>query len=184
MSDPTPAWGHAGGFLDLSPPRPLVGAEAVADRLMILDRLHRYAWGYDERRADLLRECFWEDGVWEGDVMGRTPIGPFEGVERIVSWLADFWPVQRDQRRHMFLTPVVEDQEPASATVVSYMQLLGASDASVRLETTAFYRVRMRKAEGLWRIAHLFAGFDAPFWPGKVEELSPRARTRHGIAES
>ena len=34
---------------------------------------------------------------------------------------------------------------------------------------------------GHWRIGRLLGGFDAPFWPGKVEDLGERGRRRHGL---
>ena len=186
MSDarlqPVPAWGHGAGFLALGPGAPADDAAAVADRLAILERLHRYGWTYDERRADLLGDCFAENGVWAGNVMGEVAIGPFEGRGEIVRWLTGFWPHQRDQRRHMFLNAVIEEQDADRARALSYLLLFGAKRASARLETSAFYRVDLRKEDDAeWRITHMFAGFDAPFWPGALEQLSPRARERHGI---
>jgi hypothetical protein len=178
---PVPAWGHGGGFLSLGGGAPLDDQAALADRLLILERLHRYSWCYDERRPELLGDCFTEDGVWEGNVMGEVAIGPFSGRREVVAWLSEFWPHQRDQRRHMFLNAVVEEQSSDRARALAYLLLFGAKRASVRLETSAFYRVDLLKQAGGWRISHMFAGFDAPFWPGALDELSPRARARHGI---
>lgn len=178
---PVPAWGHGEGFLSLGAGAPVDGAVRVVDRLAIVDRLHRYCWSYDERRAEQLRDCFTQDGVWEGNVMGEIPIGPFTGVDEIVRWLTEFWPHQRDQRRHMFVNTIVEDQQDETATALAYLLLFGARNAAVRLETTAFYRLALRKEGEQWRLAHLFAGFDAPFWPGALAELTERARRRHGI---
>jgi hypothetical protein len=177
---PAPAWAHAHGFLDLVEATPVDPARA-ADRLLIVERVHRYCWSYDERRLELLRACFTDDGVWEGDVMGEIAIGPFVGVSEIGRWMSEFWPHQRDQRRHMILNAVVLDQQLEEASVVAYLLLMSAKAAAVRVETMGFYRMRMRKADGIWRIQHLFAGFDAPFWPGQLAELNSRARARHGI---
>lgn len=156
-------------------------AADATDRILIVERVHRYCWSYDERRLELLRACFTDDGIWEGDVMGEIGIGPFVGADEIGRWMSEFWPHQRDQRRHMILNSVVLDQSPAEASVISYLLLMSAKNAAVRVETMGFYRMRMLKADGNWRIEHLFAGFDAPFWPGQLEELSGTARTRHGI---
>jgi SnoaL-like protein len=178
---PVPAWAHGNGFLELAEAEPLSDPAQVADRLLIVERVHRYCWSYDERRLELLRDCFTPDGIWEGNVMGEIPIGPFVGAEEITRWMTEFWPVQRDQRRHMILNAIMLEQGPEEATALTYLLLTGAKDSSVRVETTGFYRTRMRKDGGRWRIAHLFAGFDAPFWPGKLEQLSERGRARHGI---
>ena len=182
VSHPRPAWGHADGFLALTEATPL-DAEAAADRLLIVERVHRYCWSYDERQLDLLEACFTEDGVWEGNVMGQIVIGPFEGSPAIRTWMSEFWPHQRDQRRHMIVNPVVLEQSEDEALTIAYILLMSSKDAQVKLETMGFYRMRMRKLDGLWRIAHLFGGFDAPFWPGQLAELSERGRARHGITE-
>jgi hypothetical protein len=177
---PQPAWGRAAGLVELPEARPVDLSEA-ADRQLIVERASRYCWSYDERDLERLEACFTEDGVWEGSVMGRIAIGPFEGSAAVGRWMAGFWPYQHDQRRHMIVNPVVLEQGPEEALLVAYILLMSAKDAQVRLETMGFYRMRMRKEDGLWRIGHLFAGFDAPFWPGALEELSEKGRARHGI---
>lgn len=171
---PAPAWASSAGVLD-----PLAQSGLGSP----LDVVHRYCWSYDERRAEALRDCFAEDGVWEGLVMGEIPIGPFAGGATILEWLTRFWPHQHDQRRHMIVNPLVVEDGPGEATVLAYLLLMSARDSAAKLETTGFYRVRVRHEEDRWRIVHLFGGFDAPFWPGKLEQLSERGRRRHGIRE-
>jgi hypothetical protein len=115
--------------------------------------------------------------------MGQIVIGPFVGSSEVGRWMSEFWPHQRDQRRHMIVNPVVLEQGPATATIVAYILLMSSNNAQVRVETMGFYKMRMEKLDAVWRIQHLFAGFDAPFWPGQLDELSERGRTRHGISE-
>jgi len=177
---PPPAWAYAGGHLEIGPGA-LEGDPA--DRQQILERIHRYCLGYDERRLDLLLDCFTEDAVWEGTVMGETRVGPIAGRPAIGDWLSGFWEVQRDQRRHMILNGIVEEQSVDTATACTYLLLLSARDAHVSLETMGFYRYTVEREDGAWRIRHLFAGFDAPFWPGKLKDLSEKGRRRHGVFE-
>jgi hypothetical protein len=141
----------------------------------------RYCWAYDERRRDLLEGCFIEDAAWEGSVGGSQAVGPIRGRDSILEWLAGFWPHQHDQRRHMLMNPLVERRSEGEAEVHAYLLLVSARDQSVSLETTGFYRVSVVREDGRWRIRHLFAGFDAPFWPGRLEQLSARGRRRHGL---
>lgn len=178
-----PAWAHRNGLLSLGLPCAPTDARAIADRLLCCECIARYCWGYDERRPDALAACFTENAVWEGNVLGRIPIGPFEGRERIMKWLTNFWPYQHDQRRHMLMNTVVEEQAQDTAVTLSYLQLLGSNGKMVALETTGFYRVRYHRTGPGWQIAHLYAGFDAPFWPGDLETMSARGRARHGIVE-
>ncbi|GGY91928.1 nuclear transport factor 2 family protein [Novosphingobium colocasiae] len=182
-SDPVPAWAHRTGLLALGPALPAKGDAGALDRHLICERIARYCWAYDERQEDLLADCFTEDGIWEGNVLGKIPIGPFEGREKVRQWLAGFWPHQHDQRRHMILNTLVEAQDADTATTLSYLLLMGADGTAVKLETTGFYRVHYRKEGETWRIARLTAGFDAPFWPGSIETMSDRGRARHGVAK-
>lgn len=178
---PLPAWGHGSGLIRLgeavAPSDPI----ACADRLLFSERLARYCWSYDERRADLLGACFTEDGIWEGNVLGRFPIGPFAGRERIVTWLSEFWPHQKDQRRHMLLNTLVEAQTPTTAVTLSYLILMSSKGEHPSIETIGFYRTEQAKEGEQWLIHRLTAGFDAPFWPGDEKKMSPKGRARHGL---
>lgn len=178
-----PAWAHKAGMLSLRDASAPADAAATADRLLFSERIARYCWAYDERQLDRLAACFTEDAVWEGNVIGKIPVGPFAGRDAICNWLSEFWPHQRDQRRHMILNTIVEEQTPDSAVTWSYLLLMGSTGREVSVETTGFYRVHYRRIGQDWLIARLVAGFDAPFWPRSLDKLSPRAKARHGVAE-
>jgi hypothetical protein len=176
-----PAWGHRCGMLSLGEAVIPADARAVADRSLFSERIARYCWAYDERQLDLLADCFTEDGVWEGNVLGEIPVGPFTGRPAIRKWLSEFWPHQRDQRRHMILNTIVESQSEDAASTLSYLLLMSSDGERPKLETTGFYRVDYRREGDAWRISRLTAGFDAPFWPGNIKTMSERGRARHGV---
>lgn len=178
---PLPAWAHSCGILRLSALAPETSGSDMADRFAITERIARYCWSYDERQIDQLRACFTEDAIWEGSVLGQVKIGPFTGKDHIVAWLSDFWPHQKDQRRHMLVNTIVEELSDDQAVTLSYLLLMASSGDCVSLETTGFYRTTYRKTGADWKISRLTAGFDKPFWPGKLEKLSNRARARHGV---
>ncbi|MBT8447370.1 MAG: nuclear transport factor 2 family protein [Gammaproteobacteria bacterium] len=183
-ADALPAWGHRHGLLDLGA-EPAPGAatpELLLDRQLIGERALRYCWYYDERRLELLADCFCEDAVWEGLVMGIVSIGPFEGREKIAGWLSEFWPHQHDQRRHMVLNTIVQSHTAEYAETCSYILLSSANMKRVSVETTGFYRLHLARETDAWRIKRFTAGFDFPFWPGALEELSERGKARHGIS--
>jgi hypothetical protein len=180
---PIPAWAHAAGLLELGPAVRMDGPDAAMDRALISERIARYCWAYDERRLDHLAECFTEDAVWEGNVLGRIPIGPFVGREVIVRWLSEFWPHQHDQRRHMLLNTIVQEQTAETAATFSYLLLMASTGAVASIETIGFYRTAYRRKGGHWYIARLSAGFDKPFWPGELEKMSLTGRARHGVTE-
>lgn len=116
-------------------------------------------------------------------MLGQVSIGPFEGREAIVDWLGKFWPHQRDQRRHMLLNTIVEEQTDVTAITLSYLLLMASTGEVVSMESMGFYRTVYRRQDLDWQISRLTAGFDKPFWPGKLDAMSASGRTRHGVFE-
>lgn len=173
-----PGWAHHSGALALGNGIP--GADPDAARLVI-ERVARYCWAYDERRADLLADCFTDEGIWEGNVLAKVSVGPFIGRTRILKWLTEFWPHQHDQRRHMLLNNLVESLTGDSAVTLSYLLLMSSDGKAPKLECTGFYRCELSRGGGVWRIGRMTACFDAPFWPGQLETMSERGKRRHGV---
>jgi hypothetical protein len=165
----------------MTPEEERTGAGTPLDRHLVVERLAVYCWANDVHSQAMLEECFAADAAWEGTVGDQHQVGPMRGRDRIVAWLAGFWPHQRDQRRHMVMDFAIEEIDSDRALLLSYVLLTSARDGAVTVVTTGYYRVRMvRELEG-WKIAELFGGFDAPFWPGKLERLSERGHRRHGL---
>lgn len=181
---PAPAWAHQTGAVQLRSEAQRTVSPPLDPRQALQEVIHRYCWAFDERRADLLLECFTEDGTWEANVMGETRVGPFAGRTQVQEWLARFWDHQRDQRRHLILNFLVEDLREDRATALTYLLLMGSSDAMSRMETVGFYRLGFRNDAGTWRIESLVAGFDSPFWTMDVSEMSPRVRQLFGILDA
>lgn len=165
MSDllPIPAWSsvHDSSVAREASPRP--DADEGVDRSLVIERVHRYGWAYDERQSELLGACFTQNATWEGSIMGRTPVGPFAGRAAIVEFLTGFWAAQGDQRRHIFTNTVIDEISAVSAQVRAYLLLTSARDESMTPVTTGPYRISMVKEAGVWRISRLVGGWDAPF---------------------
>ncbi len=81
----------------------------------------------------------------------------------------------------MILNTIVDTQTADSATTMSYLLLMSADGKTVKLATSGFYRVQLRRDGDIWQIARLTAGFDAPFWPVELSRMSASGRARHGI---
>jgi hypothetical protein len=162
---PAPAWARETGHTKVRPPVLAASAGEAIDRVLIADRIARYGWTYDERDRAGLGECFSEGGVWEGQIMGTTPVGPFEGREAIVEFLTGFWDEQDDQRRHVFTNVIVDSLDGDRAGAHAYLILLGSSEAAMRTETAGPYRFELVRedADQIWRLSRLCAGFDAPY---------------------
>ena len=173
-----PGWAHNSGALDMGTGVPQAHPDAAR---LVIERVARYCWAYDERRADLLADCFTRDGIWEGNVLGKVPVGPFAGREKTIKWLTEFWPHQHDQRRHMLLNNLVESLSGDYAVTLSYLLLMASDGLTAKIECTGFYRCELRREGQVWRIARMTAGFDAPFWPGQLDSMSDRGKRRHGV---
>lgn len=173
-----PGWAHASGTITLGHGAQDANAQA---RQMVIERVARYCWAYDERRADMLADCFTNDATWRGTVLNKVPIGPLRTRQGIIDWLTDFWPHQHDQRRHMVLNNIVENLDEKHAVTLSYLLLMSSDGKTSKIECTGFYRCALSCEGGIWRISDMLAGFDAPFWPGALEQMSTKGRQRHGV---
>ncbi|MBS1861435.1 MAG: nuclear transport factor 2 family protein [Actinobacteria bacterium] len=160
---PGPGWASAHGYVPLNPASAEAGSSSAIDRLLILERLHRYSWALDECLQQPLAECFTEDATWTADLYGKEDYGPFEGAAGIAEWLAGSFVTMVDQRRHLFINPVVDELVEDAARVFSMCLITGAKDEIVTPRCTGIYRVGMRKIDGDWLIAELFGAFDAPW---------------------
>jgi ketosteroid isomerase-like protein len=159
---PSPAWANASEHSRVTA-LDHRGAERAIDHVLIAERIYRYGWAYDERDRELLGDCFTEDAVWEGSVMGQQPVGPFEGREAILDFLTDFWDVQDDQRRHIFTNVIVQDLADTTATAHAYLMLTASENAHMTPVTAGPYRLELVRESDSWRLTRLVGGWDAPF---------------------
>ncbi|MFN0089131.1 MAG: nuclear transport factor 2 family protein [Acidimicrobiales bacterium] len=160
---PSPAWAARTGHVTLAPARPAGATEEALDRLLIAERIYRYGWAYDERNRDQLADCFTDDAVWEGSMMGLDAIGPMKGREAVMEFLTEFWAQQSDQRRHIFTNVIVEELSAAAAVAHAYLLLTASANDTMTPVTAGPYRLELVKQAGVWRLARLAGGFDAPF---------------------
>ena len=135
----------------------------VHDRLMILETLNRYAWGYDSRDLELLGSTFADNGVFAIELAGTYGWGPYTGRRQIVEWLAGVMAQQTDQRRHCISNTLFRTLNPESAVVDSFLSLTAAAGGTARLVCTGTYRDDMIKTGGQWFIQRKVLRLDNPF---------------------
>lgn len=160
---PSPAWASSAQRIALRAMRHGRSSDEAIDRSLIAERVFRYGWSYDERNPELLGDCFTEDGVWQGSVMGINQVGPFVGRPAIIDFLSSFWDVQQDQRRHLFTNVIIDDLTESTAVAHAYLLLTESSESKMTPVTTGPYRFELLKQEDSWRLSLLSGGFDAPF---------------------
>lgn len=160
---PSPGWGAALGFLRFGGETPRVrGPDALAIQ-QITERVYRYGWSFDERRADLLRTCFTENASWSGNIAGVDEVEAVHGRDTIVTWLSGFWDRQTDQRRHHMMSVSVTMKDDDHAHACSSLLLTSVSGSSLAIVLTSFYRFDLEQSHDAWRISNLFEGCDVPF---------------------
>ena len=135
----------------------------VHDRLMIVETLNRYAWGYDSRDLNLLGSTFTDTGVFAIELAGTAGWGPYRGRQQIIEWLAGIMGQQTDQRRHCITNFVFRTLLPESAVVDSFLSLTAVEKGAIRLVCTGTYHDEMVKLGGRWLIQHKVLRLDNSF---------------------
>jgi SnoaL-like domain len=135
----------------------------INDRLMILETLNRYAWGYDSRDLEMLGGTFADNGVFAIELTGTDGWGPYAGRRQITEWLAGVMAQQTDQRRHCVSNVIFRTLDPASAVVDSYLSLTAVERGAARLVCTGTYRDEMIKTGTQWFIQRKVLRLDNPF---------------------
>lgn len=163
-SHPVPGWSRTLGLSNVGPAPANPGSDPGVDRVLIMDRIFRYAWSFDERNLEGIGECFTENGVWEGWIEGTEHVGPFNGRAAIMQFMGDFFPHQVDQRRHVFSNILIDDLTATSAQAHAYLLLMGSTAGDTVPVTVGPYRFDLIKDDGgVWRLTHLRGGWDSPF---------------------
>jgi hypothetical protein len=160
---PGPGWATREGYVPVAPASATAAESSAIDRLLILENLNRYSWALDECQEEALAATFTDDATWSANLMGREDHGPFEGATEIAHWLAGSFVAMDDQRRHLFINPVIDELSGDFARVFAMCLITGAKDEVVTPRCTGVYRVRMSKVAGIWLIAELFGAFDSPW---------------------
>lgn len=161
---PAPSWSTATGRTDIKPAVERSTSDEALDRVLIADRIYRYGFAFDERRLDQLVEGFTEDGLWEGSIMGIDQVGPFHGREKIRGFMAEFFPIQKDQRRHVFTNVIIDELDGDTANAYAYLVLWSSQNAETHAVTAGPYRFALRRDDrGVWLISELHGGWDSPF---------------------
>jgi len=148
---------------DFDPGYAVTELQQVHDRLMIIETLNRYAWGYDSRDLELLGDTFADSGTFAIELADSEAWGPYVGRKQIVAWLADVMKQQTDQRRHCISNIVFRALHADAAVVDSFLTLTAVDNGVARLVCTGTYRDDMIKTARGWFIQHKLLRLDNPF---------------------
>ena len=158
------SWGHANGLIDLRRAAPVTDVQGLIDRQAIVETIQTYGLAIDEQRWDVLADVLAEDHVYRGAVAGTAALDALDSRDELIGWLQNYMGTLDAQLRHNFTNVVVIEQGEQEATALAYVVLASTSPTEgARVASTAFYRVSLRREDGVWRIARLYTGFDTAF---------------------
>jgi hypothetical protein len=138
-------------------------ASEALDRLTIMERLNRYAWGYDVPDLEMLKDSFTCDAVFFIHMKDGKEWGPLRGRDLIVDWMANVKKTQSGQRRHSITGVLFDELAQEHATVRCFLVVTSAGDDTVNLVTTGGYRIELGREGSAWRIRKLELLLDAAF---------------------
>jgi 3-phenylpropionate/cinnamic acid dioxygenase small subunit len=134
-----------------------------SDKLEIHELLCRAANSFDERRMDMLEQCFAADAIMLVNITGTGEVGPFEGREAIMQLMTDTLAAQTDLRRHVISNFFFESEGKSMARVVSSLVVFSVENGEINVIISGVYRDDVAKSDGDWRITHRRLNLDLPF---------------------
>jgi hypothetical protein len=138
-------------------------ATEAMDRLAIMERLNRYAWGYDVPDFEMLKDSFTTDAVFLTHMENGAQWGPLHGRSVIVDWMLNVKRGQSGQKRHLITNVAFDELSDVRAIVRCFLMVTTAAEGAVKLTTTGSYRIEMGREGDAWRIRKLDLLLDAAF---------------------
>jgi 3-phenylpropionate/cinnamic acid dioxygenase small subunit len=161
LPDIQSGWAHRVGLFDLAPAEPDVSHILTAeDRTAIGELFARYAIAYDERRLDILRSCFTDDGVYQVQ-MGSRVLARFEGADQAVTGMSSVMQEQGPaQRRHVMTNLVLHPAGDGVVSAIAYATVIVTTDAGPTLGAAAVYGTTVIRDAGTWKFRKVMLGMD------------------------
>ena len=135
----------------------------TTEKMEISELLNKSSYALDERKIELLGDCFAKDAVMSLRISGEDLIGPFDGHEEIMKLMKDSMDTQTDQRRHVISNLFFEKEDEEVVTVVSYLTLFATENKEINLLTTGIYRDEVVKVDGEWKINNRHLDLELPY---------------------
>src|SRR5689334_15100892 len=133
----------------------------AADRLDVLDLLHRYADGYDTRDDDAVGRCYTDDARFSS-VTPAGEVRAFSGVEVIRDNARNTFRNCPHARRHVITNELVA-LDGDTGTASCYLTLLEITPTGIATILTGRYADRLVRTADGWRIAERTLHSDVEF---------------------
>lgn len=136
----------------------------VTDKMKISELLNKSSYALDERKLEMLEDCFADDAVMSLRIEGGDLIGPFDGQEAIMKLMKDSVDAQTDQRRHISSNLFFQEEVGEEvAKVVSYLSLFATKNGEITLLTTGVYQDEVARVAGEWKIKKRHLELELPY---------------------
>lgn len=133
-----------------------------------LNAIALWTHGFDADDTDLMMDAFSDDPTFVFTLAGADePLPPFAGHDAVEALFADAIADQApdEVRRHVTTNHLVEQVDPHTARVRSYLTLLQSTDASLDpdvIATGVYTDTIVRGTDGVWRIDRRELVLDTP----------------------
>jgi len=134
-----------------------------SDKLAIHELLSRAAYSFDERKMDMLEQCFIPAATMLVNITGTGEVGPFQGRDAIMQLMADTLAAQTDVRRHVISNFIFESEGENAATVISSLVVFSVVQGKIDVIISGIYRDDVVKGGDGWQISHRHLDLDLPF---------------------
>jgi len=134
-----------------------------SDKLAIHELLSRAAYSFDERKMDMLEQCFIPEATMLVNITGTGEVGPFQGRDAIMQLMADTLAAQTDVRRHVISNFIFESEGENAATVISSLVVFSVVQGKIDVIISGIYRDDVVKGGDGWQISHRHLDLDLPF---------------------
>ena len=111
-----------------------------SNKLAIHELLSRAAYSFDERKMDMLEQCFIPAATMLVNITGTGEVGPFQGRDAIMQLMADTLAAQTDVRRHVISNFIFESEGENETTVISSLVVFSVEQGKINVIISGIYR--------------------------------------------
>ncbi|MDR6123520.1 3-phenylpropionate/cinnamic acid dioxygenase small subunit [Bacillus sp. SLBN-46] len=135
----------------------------TTEKMKIGELLSKSAYALDERKLEMLGECFSEDAIFTMRIAEGNLVGPFTGHGEIMNLMKDSMETQTDKRRHVVSNVFFEKVDSEHASVLSYLSLFATENGNIKLLTTGLYQDEVVKINHQWKIKKRHIDLELPY---------------------
>ncbi len=124
----------------------------MSERTKIENALYEWAWAYDACDLDGFLQTVTEDASVTVEVAGGDVVGPMRGRAAIAEFFGARLAARTEPRRHVTTNVIIDEESTEEARTRCYLVLIQFQHGSPEVVTTGWYRDRLVKRDGVWKI--------------------------------